>query len=343
MPTEPDIPTAYNAAVFESKDSQLSIKEIPLEYPERGEVLIKVLACGVCYSDVEVQKGSFGNDFPIVPGHEIVGDVVALAPGEPEFRVGDRVGGPWHGGHDRTCRQCNHGNFQLCPNRAINGVTRAGGYAQYCLLRTEATVRVPTDIEPAQAAPILCAGVTTFNSIRKMNVPPPAVVAIQGVGGLGHLAIQYASKMGYDTVAISGSSSKEKLSRELGAHHFINSREQDVGAELQKLGGASLIVFSSPNNDLVTPLMQGLAPLGKLLVLGVAGDITVSTPLMITNGLSVCAWPSGHAVDSEDALAFGKTNDISCMIEKYKLEDAQKAIDNMVAGKTRFRGVIVME
>lgn len=215
--------------------------------------------------------------------------------------------------------------------------------AEYCLLRTEAVVRVPKDIEPAEAAPILCAGVTTFNGIRKMKISPPAVVAIQGVGGLGHLAIQYASKMGFYTVAISGSGSKEKLAKQLGAHHYINGAEQDVSAELQNLGGAALIVLTAPDNDLVTPLMKGLGPLGKLLVLAVAGDITVNTGLMVINGLSVCAWPSGHAVDSEEALNFGKTNNIGCMIEKYKLEDAQKAIDNMVAGKTRFRGVLVMD
>lgn len=215
--------------------------------------------------------------------------------------------------------------------------------AQYCILRTEAVVRVPDDIDPAQAAPILCAGVTTFNGIRKMNIPPPAVVAIQGVGGLGHLAIQYASRMGFNTVAISGSGSKEKLARELGAHHYINSAEQDITTELQNLGGAALVVLTAPNNKLVSPLMQGLAPLGKLLVLAVAGDITVNTGIMIGNGLSVCAWPSGHAVDSEEALNFGKTNNVECMIQKYKLEDAQKAIDDMVAGKARFRGVLVME
>lgn len=215
--------------------------------------------------------------------------------------------------------------------------------AEYCLLRKEAVVRVPKDIEPAQAAPILCAGVTTFNGIRKMKISPPAVVAIQGVGGLGHLGIQYARKMGFYTVAISGSGAKEKLAKELGAHHYINAGEQDVGEELQKLGGAAMVVLTAPDNKLVTPLMQGLAPLGKLLVLAVAGDITVNTALMVINGHSVCAWPSGHAVDSEEALGFGKTNDIKCMIEKYKLEDAQKAIDNMVAGKTRFRAVLVME
>ena len=176
-----------------------------------------------------------------------------------------------------------------------------------------------------------------------MNISTPAVVAIQGVGGLGHLAIQYARKMGFTTVAISGSGSKEKLAKELGAHHYINGAEQDIAAELQNLGGAALVVLTAPNPKLVTPLMQGLAPLGKLLVLAVAGDLTVNTGLMITNGLSVCAWPSGHAIDSEETLDFGKTNNVECMIEKYKLEDAQKAIDNMVAGKTRFRGVLVME
>ena len=204
-------------------------------------------------------------------------------------------------------------------------------------------MRVPTDVDPAAYAPILCAGITVFNSLRKQNVTPGDVVGVQGLGGLGHLAIQYASKMGYRTVAISSSNAKERFARELGAHDYIDGSKQDVTQELQKLGGAACIMFTAPNPKLVDSLMKGLAPMGKLLVLAAAGEITVNTGIMIHGALGVQAWPSGHAIDSEEAIEFAQIHGVKCLVEKFKLQDAQKAIDHMLSGNVRFRGVLVFD
>lgn len=202
---------------------------------------------------------------------------------------------------------------------------------------------MPKDVDPAVYAPILCAGITVFNSLRKQHITAGDVVAVQGLGGLGHLALQYSNNMGYRTVAISSSASKEKFARELGAHDYVDGSKQDVTQELQKLGGAACVVFTAPNPKLVDPLLKGLAPLGKLLVLAAAGPITVDTGVMIHGGLSVAAWPSGHAIDSEEAIEFAQIHGVNCMIEKFKLDDADKAIDHMTSGKVRFRSVLVFE
>lgn len=231
----------------------------------------------------------------------------------------------------------------MCQNEAINGVTRDGGYAEYVTLRSEAAVRVPKDIDPAEYAPILCAGITTFNSIRKMAISPGETVAIQGLGGLGHLAIQYANKMGYRVVALSHGDSKKDFAKQLGAHEYINTSKQDASEELTKLGGAALIVVTAPNPEIVTPLTGGLAAGGKLLILAPCGDVPINTAHLIAKGAGVFGYPSGHALDSEEAIAFTKLEGVKCMIEKFSLKDAQKAFDHMVKGDVRFRSVIVPE
>ncbi|EEH40989.1 alcohol dehydrogenase [Paracoccidioides lutzii Pb01] len=340
---EPEFPLSYKVACFEEKREELSIKSIPLEYPKHGEILVKVLACGVCHSDVLVKDGVAGNSFPIVPGHEIVGNVHAIGPSVKNFKIGDRVGGSWHGGHDGICRACNRGDFQLCESGEINGVTRPGGYAEYCILRVEAVARVPKSMDPAQIAPLLCAGMTTFNGIRKMEITPGDLVAIHGLGGLGHLAVQFASKMGYKVAVISSKSGKEKFARELGAHHFIDSSKQDIPTALQEIGGAALTLLSAPIPKYVQSLMQGLAPRGKLLVLSPIGEFTVDSALMIRRALSVSGWLTGHALDAEEAIDFARTHGIKCMVQKYKLEDVNKAMDDLVHARVRFRPVLVME
>jgi len=306
-------------------------------------VLVKVLAVGVCHSDAVVQVAGFGNGFPIIPGHEAIGNVVAVPEGEKRWKIGDRVGGPWHGGHDGTCKACQRGLFQMCSNEAINGVTRDGGYAEYVTLRSEAVVRIPKEADPAAFAPLLCAGVTVFNSLRQQKILPGEIVGVQGLGGLGHLALQYTSKMGYKTVAISSSSSKEKFARELGAHTYIDGSKVDPGEALQKMGGAACIILTAPNAELIPKLLNGLGPLGKLLILAAAGPTEINTASMIQKGLSIVAWPSGHALDSEEAVDFAMTHGVNCMIEKFSLDDANEAMKHMLSGKVRFRAVITMD
>lgn len=233
--------------------------------------------------------------------------------------------------------------FQMCKNEAINGVTRDGGYGEYVTLRSEAVVQVPADVDPAEYAPILCAGITVFNSLRNQHIIPGEVVGVQGLGGLGHLALQYANKLGYKVVAISSSADKETFARDLGAHEYIDGSKEDIGQALQKLGGAACIIFTAPNGKLIPPLLSGLGPLGKLLILAAAGPVEINPGSMIQNGLSIVAWPSGHALDCEEAIDFAMRHGVSCMIERFKLDDANEALKHMLSGKVRFRAVITMD
>ncbi|KAI9884915.1 MAG: hypothetical protein M1823_003293 [Watsoniomyces obsoletus] len=337
------LPKTFKAVVVEHKDGPMTLKDVPLEQPKAGEILIKVLAVGVCHSDSLLSPGIFGNPFPMIPGHEVIGDVVALGPNESNWTIGERAGGPWHGGHDSTCKQCRRGQYQMCDHEEINGFTRRGGYAEYMIMRTEASVRIPKDVDAAEFAPLLCAGVTTFNSMRSMGVQPGSVVAVQGLGGLGHLAIQFAAKMGYRVVALSSSAGKEDFAKQLGAHEYVDGSKQNAAEYLQSLGGASLIVSTAPNPKAVEPLLYGLRAYGTLLVLAALGNLSVDTGVMIQKALSVRSWASGHALDSEETIEFARQQGIKCMIERYPLQDFQKAYDSMMSGKARFRAVLVME
>jgi D-arabinose 1-dehydrogenase-like Zn-dependent alcohol dehydrogenase len=338
-------PKTCKAAVVPDIGAKLVIKEVDVKDPQEGEILIKVIACGVCHSDSAVQEGQFGplphKDF--ILGHEVIGTVVALGPGVKKWKEGDRVGGPWHGGHDGVCKSCNKGLFQMCVNEAINGVTRDGGYSEYCVLRSEAAVKISPDIDPNAYAPLLCAGVTTFNGIRKMNIEQGGVIAIQGLGGLGHLAVQYARKMGYRTVALSSSASKKDFAMELGATDYVDGSKEDTTEALQKMGGADLIVVTAPNPKIILGLVNACAPMGKVLILAPLGEVSVPTVPMILKGISVHGWPSGHALDCEEAIEFADHQSVKCMIEKFPLEKAQEAMDHMLSGKVRFRAVLTME
>ncbi|KAK8065006.1 hypothetical protein PG997_011753 [Apiospora hydei] len=340
----PSLPQTYKAAVIEKANAPLVIKEVPLKSPGPKQVLVKVLACGVCHSDMGAQGGHFGNSFPLVPGHEIIGDVVAVGDGVSRVAVGERAGG--HGmevSHDNACNSCSRGLFQTCDNAAINGVTRDGGYAEYVLLREEAVVRLPKSTDPVETAPLLCAGVTVFNGLRKLHVEQGGLVAVQGIGGLGHLAIQYASKMGYRVVAISSGASKREFATQLGAHAYIDSSAGDAVEQLQAMGGgASAIVATAPNPDAIGPLVAGLRPGGKLLLLAAAGPITVNSNVLLMKAASVVGWPSGNALDSEEAVQFAADHGVKCMVEKFSLGDANAAMEHCVSGKVRFRGVLVM-
>jgi len=337
------LPNSYKAAFVEKASNPFVLKDVPITPPIAGEVLVKVLASGVCGSDHGVYNGAFGNSFPLIPGHEVIGNVVAVGEGENRWKVGDRVGGGWHGGHDSVCKQCKRGQFQMCQNEAINGVTRNGGYAEYVSLRTEAVVKVPKDVDPVEYAPILCAGVTVFNSIRKLNITAGELVAVQGLGGLGHLAVQYANKMGYKVVALSSGDKKRDFAHKLGAHEYINTSKDDASKRLQELGGAALIVATAPNSKAISPLTAGLQAGGRLLVLAPCGPIEVNSVDLIMKGVGIVGYPSGHSLDSEEAIAFTQLHGIRCMVEKFPLKDVQKAFDHMLSGEVRFRSVLVME
>ncbi|RJE27142.1 alcohol dehydrogenase [Aspergillus sclerotialis] len=341
------LPKTFKRAVFTSAGSPLVIEEATLIPPGPTEILVKVEACGVCYSDVFAQSNAMGGGFPIVPGHEIIGRVAATGDKVTGWNIGDRIGGAWHGGHDGTflfklllylvlqmpnsdrtigtCKPCRKGSYQMCDNRVVNGVTKGGGYAEYCLINAEAAVHVPSTVPAAKYAPILCAGVSVFNSIRHMDIRAGETVAIQGLGGLGHMAIQYANRMGYRVVAISRDSQKEKFARELGAHEYIDSSREDAGAALKRLGGATLVVSTAPSAEAMTPLLKGLGILGKLLMLSVPGEVPFDTAVMLTYALSVQVWPSGHSIDTEEAIAFTELQNINCMIEEFPLERANDA------------------
>lgn len=246
-------------------------------------------------------------------------------------------------GHDGTCRSCQRGQFQFCETEAVNGTTKDGGFAQYVILREEAAVRVPRDIDPVEAAPLLCAGVTVFNGIRNMKTVPGGTVAILGVGGLGHLAVQYASKMGYRTIVLSSGDAKRAFSSKLGGHEYIDTKAENTVERLLALGGADLIVATAPNPKLISEMVGGLAPRGKLLVLAASGAAEFNLAQLISKGTSVEAWAAGHPLDSEEAISFAKIHGVKAMVEKFKFEKMPDAMDHMMSGKVRFRAVLSME
>ncbi|QSZ36378.1 hypothetical protein DSL72_006254, partial [Monilinia vaccinii-corymbosi] len=337
------LPKTYRAAVFEKADAPFVLKDVELRQPSANEILVKVIACGICHTDAVVQSGLFGNAFPIIAGHEVIGDVAAVGPGVEKWKVGERVGCTFHAGHDGTCKQCNRGQFQVCDNAMMSGLSRDGGFAEYIHLRSEAVVRVPADVDPYEYAPIMCAGITVFNGMRKQLVPPGEVVAVQGLGGLGHLAVQYAAKMGFKVVAISSGGKKRDHAHQLGAHEYIDTSKEDVVKRLSELGGAAMIVCTAPDGKAVSSLMGGLADRGKLLILSSCGKLEISSRDLITKMTSVCGFPWGHALDAEETVEFTKLQNIKCLIEKFPFKDIQKGYDHMLSGDVRFRSVLAMD
>jgi len=336
-------PQTYKAYAFTEKEGKLEKIDVPWKDPEEGEIVAKVLACGVCGSDEMVPEQTFGFPFPRVPGHEIIGTVAAVHPNEKRLKIGDRIGAGWHGGHCHACKYCLRGDFLSCVKSwdYTNGIATDGGYAEYVTLRTEAVCNVPEDLDPAEAAPILCAGITAFNSIRHMNLGPGDIVAIQGIGGIGHLALQYSKAMGYRTAAISSSSTKEALSRQLGADYYIDqSATPDVAKELQELGGAKVIMVTAPSSKAISELLGGLDVGGQLLIIALPRE-PVSLPLIpfVAKRLSMTGWGVGTPADSEDCLNFGKHAGVKCMVQAFPLDKAQEAYDHRASA--RFRAVIV--
>jgi D-arabinose 1-dehydrogenase-like Zn-dependent alcohol dehydrogenase len=319
---------------------QLVKKEFP--EPSPGHVRIRVQACGVCHSDSLTKLGYWpGIQYPRIPGHEIAGVVDAVGADVPLFKVGQRVGLGWHGGHCNYCPPCRRGDFVLCQNALISGITMDGGYADYVIAPANALAFVPDDLSDVDAAPLLCAGITTYNSLRNSGARPGDTVAVLGIGGLGHLGVQYAAKSGYRTVAIARGADKGPLAKQLGAHIYIDSTTQNPAAELQKLGGAAVILSTLTSADALASAVGGLAPAGKLLVVGVPDKpFDANAGVLVGGRKSIAGWPSGTGMDSEDTLNFSALTGIKPMIETYPLEKAEEAYNRMMSGKARFRVVI---
>jgi D-arabinose 1-dehydrogenase-like Zn-dependent alcohol dehydrogenase len=323
-------------------DFQIVEREIPK--PGSGHVLIKVQACGVCHSDVLTKDGLWpGIQFPRVPGHEVAGIIDELGDGVIGWTKGQRVGVGWHGGHDGTCLQCRRGDFGNCQNMKIAGISYDGGYQQYMVAPVEALTAMPEGLGDAEAAPLLCAGITTYNALRHSGALPGDLVAVMGIGGLGHLGIQFANKFGYKVAAIGRGSENAPLARKLGASVYIDSKATNAAAELQKMGGAQVILATAPSSKAMSELIDGLGPNGKLMVVGVAFDpIEVSPVQLITGSKSIQGWASGTPTDAEDTLRFAELTGVRPMIETFPLDKAAEAYARMMSGNARFRVVLTM-
>jgi D-arabinose 1-dehydrogenase-like Zn-dependent alcohol dehydrogenase len=318
-------------------------REIP--EPSAGWVRVKVEACGICHSDAMTKEGIWpGIQYPRVPGHEIAGTVDAIGQGVVGWTKGQRVGVGWHGGHCGYCDSCRRGDFVTCQVALqVPGIAYDGGYAEYMIAPASALAKIPDGLSAAEAAPLMCAGVTTFNPLRNNGARPGDLVAILGVGGLGHLGIQFAAKMGFRTVAIARGMDKEPLARELGASSYIDSKAQDPAAELLKLGGAKVVLATVTNGDAMSAVLGGLAVTGKLVILGAAAEpLQVPGIPLLLGRRSIIGWPSGSSIDSQDTLSFSLLTGVRSMNEIFPLERAAAAYEHMMSGKARFRAVLTM-
>lgn len=319
---------------------EITKKEVGLSSPRH--VLLKVQACGICHSDSAAIHGGFPNlKYPIVPGHEIVGIVEEVGAECKRLKKGDRVGVGWYGGHCGICTGCRRGDFIVCSDLQTPGITYNGGYAEYGSFPEEACVIVPTELSSVEAAPLLCAGVTTFNALRHAGALSGDVVGVLGLGGLGHLGVQFANKMGYNTVAIARGGEKGPFAKQLGAHHYIDSEKQNVAEELKKLGGAKVILATVTSSKAMSPLIDGLAVGGRLVVLGADVEPLQINPIpLILARRSVVGWPCGTDMDSQDCLQFAVLTGIRPMVERFPFKDVTAAYDHMMSGKARFRAVL---
>lgn len=323
-------------------DFEIVDREIPRA--GAGQVRIKVQACGVCHSDLFTKDGLWpGIQYPRVPGHEVAGVVDELGAGVSGWTKGQRVGVGWHGGHDNTCRECRRGDFRNCRNLQVPGISYDGGYQEYMLAPIEALVPLPDTLTDVEAAPLLCAGITTYNALRHSGALPGDLVAVQGIGGLGHLGIQFASRFGYKVAAIGRGPKNAALAKKLGASVYIDSNATNAAQALQKLGGARVILATAPSSKAMSELFDGLGPNGKLMVVGAAAEPIEVTPGQLINGSrTVQGWASGAAADIEDTLAFAELSGVRAMIETYPLEKAGEGYARMLSGKAEFRVVLTM-
>jgi len=332
------------AAQVAKPGGEFEVVEREIPKPGAGEVLIKVQACGVCHSDVFVKEGLWpGLQYPRVPGHEVVGMIHELGGGVTEWTKGQRVGVGYHGGQDNTCPECRRGRFLYCRNPQFAGFSYDGGYQQYMVAPVEALVAIPDALSAPEAAPLLCAGVTTFNALRRSGASPGSLVAVQGVGGLGHLGIQFGNKFGYKVAAIGRGPENSVLAKKLGATVYIDSKAANATAELQKLGGAHAILATAPNSKAMSELIDGLAPNGRFIVVGLSSEPIAVTPLQLIVGEhAIQGSVAGTPADSEDTLNFAELTGVRPMIETYPLEKAVEAYARMMSGNAQFRVVLTM-
>ncbi|HYP08343.1 MAG TPA: alcohol dehydrogenase [Bryobacteraceae bacterium] len=323
-------------------DFQVVDREIP--EPGAGQVRIKVQACGICHSDALTKEGHMpGIQYPRIPGHEVVGTLDRLGERVARWSLGQRVGVGWHGGHDGECVPCRRGDFRNCQNLQIPGISYDGGYQEYMIVPVEALVAIPEGLDSAEAAPLLCAGLTTFNSLRHSGAFPGDLVAIHGIGGLGHLAVQYGAKFGYNVVAIGRGPNNASLASKLGAKAYIDSAATNPAAELQKMGGAKVVLTTVPSAKAMSGLIDGLGPNGKMIVLGAAFDPIEVTPIQLLSGSrAIQGWVTGTPADSDDTLHFSRLTGVRPIIEKYPLERASEAYARMLSGDAQFRVVLTM-
>jgi D-arabinose 1-dehydrogenase-like Zn-dependent alcohol dehydrogenase len=336
--------TQMTAVQIGGPGGSFEVVKRPVSEPGPNQVRLKVQACGVCHSDVFVKEGHWpGLQYPRVTGHEIAGVIDAVGSGVTTWKQGQRVGVGWHGGHCYQCSPCRRGDFMGCQNFQVTGFNHDGGYAQYMIARSDTLALIPDTLSPTEAAPLLCAGVTTFNSLRHSGAKAGDLVAVLGLGGLGHLGVQFASKMGYRTMAIDRGQDKEALAKQLGAVRYLDTDTVNAAKELAGMGGASVILATAPSSKAMSALIDGLGVGGKLLVVGASADSLTVTPIQLIGGRrTIQGWPSGTARDSEDALNFCALTGIRPMIETFPLEQAAAAYDRMLSGKARFRVVITM-
>jgi D-arabinose 1-dehydrogenase-like Zn-dependent alcohol dehydrogenase len=323
-------------------DFEIVEREIPK--PDVGHVRIKVQACGVCHSDVFTKEGAWpGIQYPRVPGHEVAGIIDELGAGVSVWEKGQRVGVGWHGGQDGTCLSCRRGDFRNCRNLKIPGISYDGGYQQYMVAPVEALAAIPESLSDVEAAPLLCAGITTFNALRHSGAFPGDLVAVLGIGGLGHLGIQFASKFGYKVAAIGRGSENAALAKKLGATLYIDSKSTNATEALQKLGGAQVILATAPSSKAMSELIDGLGPNGKLMVIGATFDPIEVTPIQLISGSrTIQGWAAGTPADSEDTLRFAELTGVRPMIETYQFEKAAEAYARMMSGDAQFRVVLTM-
>jgi propanol-preferring alcohol dehydrogenase len=325
-------------------NAKFELTEVEIPEPGRGQVRVKIHACGVCHSDSITVVGALGTSFPRAPGHEVAGVVDAVGDGVTTWAAGDRAGVGWFGGCDFTCESCRRGDFINCKNGQVPGIAYDGGYAEYMIAPAETLARIPDDLSDVDAAPLLCAGITTFNALRESVARPGDVVAILGLGGLGHLGVQFAAKMGFEVAAIARGEEKGPLAKELGAHHYIDSKVSDPAAELTKLGGASVVLATVTVAEAMTATLGGLKARGQLVVVGAPNDpLSVPAAVLIFKSAAVEGHASGTSQDSEDTLRFSALTGVRPMIETMPLSEAQAAYDKMTSGAARFRMVLTMD
>jgi D-arabinose 1-dehydrogenase-like Zn-dependent alcohol dehydrogenase len=344
MPTAEVAVATMKVAQVLKPGAEFQIVERAVPRPGAGQVRIKVNACGICHSDVFTKEGLWpGIQYPRVPGHEVVGVIDDVGPGVSEWKKGQRVGVGWHGGHDNTCLQCRRGDFRNCVNVAVPGISYDGGYQEYMNAPVEAVLEIPPGLNDVEAAPLLCAGTTPFAALRRSGALPGDLVAVQGIGGVGHLGVQFASKFGYKVAAIGRGSELAPLAKTLGASLYIDTNTTKAAEALQQLGGAQVILATAPSAKAMSELIDGLGPNGKLIVIGASADpIEVSPFQLIPRSRELRGWFAGTTADEEDTVRFAELSGVRPMVETYPLEKAAEGYARMMSGKAQFRVVLTM-